>query len=67
MRTFAATVAIWRAVSEDWAPLDVDVTTIQPPAGFDARFVSRVCIGGNGAWYGTGKDLAAAAASAVTS
>jgi hypothetical protein len=69
MLMLAAAVAIWRAVSEDWAPFDVDVTTIQPPAGFDARFISHVCIGGDGAWYGEGEsaDITDAAESAMSS
>lgn len=41
-------VAIWRAVAEDYAPFDVDVTTIPPPAGASMQFTSHVCIGGNG-------------------
>jgi hypothetical protein len=55
---FAAAVGIWRAVSEDFAPFDVDVTTIPPGNGTGQRSVQRVCIGGNGSWYGKGKSHA---------
>jgi hypothetical protein len=41
----AIAVAIWRAVSEDFAPFDIDVTTINP-VGVPAANVSHVCIGG---------------------
>jgi hypothetical protein len=48
----ATAVAVWRAVAEDFAPFDVDVTTQQPPDGYNMRFVSHACIGGDGSWYG---------------
>jgi hypothetical protein len=50
-------VAVWRAVAEDYAPFDVDVTTIPPAANIDKAYVSHACIGGNGAGtgYETGK------------
>uniref|UniRef100_A0A383V6Z4 Peptidase C-terminal archaeal/bacterial domain-containing protein n=1 Tax=Tetradesmus obliquus TaxID=3088 RepID=A0A383V6Z4_TETOB len=44
-------VAVWRAVSEDYAPFDIDVTTI-PPTVPVTNYV-RVIIGGDGAWYGS--------------
>jgi hypothetical protein len=44
-------VAVWRAVSEDYSPFDVDVTTI-PPTVPVTNYV-RVIIGGDGAWYGS--------------
>jgi hypothetical protein len=44
-------VAVWRAVSEDYSPFDVDVTTI-PQTGPPSTFV-RAIIGGDGAWYGS--------------
>lgn len=53
-------VAIWRAVSEDYAPFDVDVTTI-PPSGINPAFVSHACIGGNGAWIGNCESAASVA------
>jgi hypothetical protein len=53
----AAAVAVWRAVSEDYAPFDVDVTTIPPGSNIDPNFVARACIGGNGAWWGQGENM----------
>jgi serralysin len=55
-------VAIWRAVSEDYAPFDVDVTTEEPAAGglakgstTDTSYGISVCIGGSSYdWYGKG-------------
>ncbi|WIA33446.1 hypothetical protein OEZ86_006578 [Tetradesmus obliquus] len=38
-------VAIWRFVAEDYAPFDVDVTTIEP-VGLSSVNISHVCIGG---------------------
>jgi hypothetical protein len=38
-------VAIWRAVAEDYARFDIDVTTVEP-VGVSAVNVSHVCIGG---------------------
>jgi hypothetical protein len=49
-------VAIWRAVAEDFAPWDVDVTTIQP-ANL-AGNTMRVSIGGDNSWYGAGGGVA---------
>lgn len=43
-----AIYAIWRAVSEDYAAFDVDITTIRP-ASFEG--VHRIMIGGAGEWY----------------
>jgi hypothetical protein len=45
-------VAVWRAVAEDYAPFDVDVTTIPPPSSTSMQYISHVCIGGDGT--GTG-------------
>jgi hypothetical protein len=47
-------VTTWRAVAEDYAPFDVDVTTIPPSNAISPNNISRVCIGGNGSWYGLG-------------
>ena len=59
--TFDATeqadiIAIWRAVSEDYAPFDIDVTTIDRgidriiwTSEDDDQYGIRVCIGGS--WY----------------
>jgi hypothetical protein len=41
-------VAVWRAVAEDYAPFDVDVTTIPPAATVSTQYISHVCIGGDG-------------------
>jgi hypothetical protein len=48
---------IWARVAEDFAPFDVDVTTLEPTAadlinsgGTDARWGMRVVIGGDGSW-----------------
>lgn len=43
-----AIVAIWRAVSEDYAAIDVDITTIAPSSLSGNH---RVMIGGKGEWY----------------
>jgi hypothetical protein len=40
--------AIWRAVSEDYAPFNVDVTTISKEARNASEYV-QVCIGGDAA------------------
>lgn len=45
---------VWQRVAEDYAPFNVNVTTV-PPASFANRASVRVVIGGNGAWLG---DLA---------
>jgi hypothetical protein len=43
-------VAIWRAVSEDYAPFNVDVTTVNQEAlNASIRSYIRVCIGGDSA------------------
>ncbi|WIA31341.1 hypothetical protein OEZ86_002242 [Tetradesmus obliquus] len=47
-------VAIWRGVAEDFAPFDVDITTIPPAEDTKQAYISHVCIGGNGA--GTGYE-----------
>ncbi len=39
-------------MSEDYAPFDIDVTTVEP-ASFADGVAVRVAIGGDGAWYGT--------------
>jgi hypothetical protein len=46
-------VAIWRAVAEDFAAFDVDITTEEPAAGVNIG--SRAVIGGSSYdWYGAG-------------
>ncbi|WIA29692.1 hypothetical protein OEZ86_012174 [Tetradesmus obliquus] len=52
-------VAMWRAVAEDYAPFDVDVTTIPPGATIESRYIFRACIGGDGT--GTGLEQYGAA------
>lgn len=42
---------IWRYVAEDFAPLNLNVTTVEPPS-FDDGVGLRVAIGGNSAWTG---------------
>ncbi len=45
---------IWARVSEDYAPFNIDVTTIAPGSLAD-RVVAHIAIGGNYSdWYGTG-------------
>jgi hypothetical protein len=52
---------IWKRVSEDYAPFNVNVTTVEPPAGDliksgggDTRWGVRVAIGGRFSdWYGS--------------
>jgi hypothetical protein len=39
-------VWIWRAVAEDYAPFDVDVTTIQPANTTRPNFIIHACITG---------------------
>jgi hypothetical protein len=47
----SAIIDIWARVSEDYAPFQLNVTTIEPPAEQDD--VARIVIGGNGkSWYG---------------
>jgi hypothetical protein len=43
--------SIWRFVAEDYAPFDIDVTTVIPDA-FDNGVALRVVIGGDGFWTG---------------
>jgi hypothetical protein len=42
---------IWAQVAEDFAPFQLDVTTVEP-AGFGDGQALRAVIGGNGAWIG---------------
>ena len=42
---------IWQRVAEDYAPFNVDVTTIEP-GNFSGREGLRVVIGGSSGWYG---------------
>jgi hypothetical protein len=42
---------IWSAVAEDYAPLNINVTTVLPPSFVDGVAL-RVAIGGDGAWTG---------------
>ncbi len=63
----ADVVAIWRAVSEDFSPFNVDVTTEDPgpdalrlTGGYDSAYGVRVCIGGS-SWEWYGRALAGAA------
>lgn len=44
---------MWHRVSEDFAPFNVNVTTIEPSAINDFESI-RVAIGGNGSWFGAG-------------
>lgn len=45
---------IWARVAEDYAPLNIDVTTIDP-GNFANKVATRVAIGGNyGDWFGRG-------------
>jgi hypothetical protein len=39
---------IWMGVAEKYSPFDINVSTVNP--GYDDNGVSRVVIGGNGAW-----------------
>ena len=43
---------VWQRVSEDFAPFDVNVTTVEP-ADFSNGVALRVSIGGDGAWTGS--------------
>jgi hypothetical protein len=56
---------LWAAVSEDFAPFDVNVTTQAPSiddlrktGGSDDRWGIRVCIGGNNQWFGSAGGVA---------
>jgi hypothetical protein len=42
---------IWQFVSEDYAPFNINVTTVQP-ANLGYGYTQKVDIGGNGAWTG---------------
>ncbi len=44
-------VEIYRRVAEDFAPFDVNVTTVDPFL-YDARVGLQVVIGGDGSWHG---------------
>jgi hypothetical protein len=59
----AAIREIWARVAEDFAPFNVDVTTVDP-GNFDDRVGLRVAIGGSGLdWFGTkisGEEMFAA-------
>lgn len=49
----ATILAVWRGVSEDFAPWDVDVTTEEPPSNYPLWYWVRVAIGGSGTdWLG---------------
>lgn len=50
-------VAVWRGVAEDYAPYDIDVTTI-PQLGYNPQLYMRVMIGGDGAWFGSAGGVA---------
>lgn len=43
---------IWARVAEDYAPFNIDVTTIDPGV-LTERVVAHIAIGGNGSWYGS--------------
>jgi len=42
---------VWKEVSEDYAPFNINVTTVEPPS-FANGVAQRVVIGGDGAWTG---------------
>lgn len=46
-----AITEIWQRVSEDYAPFNIDVTTVEPDS-FANGEAMRVVIGGNSSWYG---------------
>ena len=46
-----AITEIWQRVSEDYAPFNIDVTTVNP-GSFANGEAMRVVIGGNSSWYG---------------
>ncbi len=46
-----AITEIWQRVSEDYAPFNIDVTTVEP-GSFANGDALRVVIGGNSSWYG---------------
>jgi hypothetical protein len=45
---------IWQSVAEDYAPFNINVTTVQPPS-FADRVAQRVAIGGAGSWLPGGR------------
>jgi len=47
----AAIQSIWQAVSEDYSPFNVNVTTVLPPS-FANGVAQFIAIGGDGAWTG---------------
>src|SRR5262249_38959576 len=47
----SAITTIWQAVAEDYAPFNINVTTV-PPTSFAAGVTQKVDIGGNGSWLG---------------
>lgn len=48
---------IWARVAEDFAPFNVDVTTVDP-GNFSNGVGLRASIGGNGSWYGSAGGVA---------
>src|SRR5262249_51258226 len=47
----ATMTQIWQYVAEDFAPLRINVTTVEPPSFADGVAL-RAAIGGDGAWSG---------------
>jgi hypothetical protein len=52
----AAINTIWQCVAEDYAPFNINVTTVAPPR-LDNGVALKVDIGGNGAWFGGGTGI----------
>lgn len=52
-----AMTEIWQRVAEDYAPFDIDVTTVNP-GDFSNGLGMRVSIGGNGSWFGNAGGVA---------
>jgi len=48
---------IWARVAEDFAPFNIDVTTVDPGHQTN-QVVAVISIGGNGAWYGSAGGVA---------
>jgi hypothetical protein len=48
---------IWARVAEDFAPFNIDVTTINP-GSLANKVVAQIAIGGNGSWYGSAGGVA---------
>lgn len=44
-------VTMWKYIAEDFAPFNVNVTTVEPRS-FALRTATRVAFGGNGSWFG---------------